>query len=344
MFSAFDREEIDNSLIVDTTQNLPLGLAEGKMGLCIYFFCIGRMENNPQYIQSAEKLLRDIFNNIKNVNTIDLEEGLSGIGLGIHFLIKNGYVEGDINDVLENVDDVVFRHLNYSSYWNNNVDILFLIKVLFYLYVRIKELKVDSESRQILEETAIEVLNRAYQEINPSFFRESLNYTVNYPLPLFLFAISGLGSLHFYNYRIVKIIEELAPQILSVYPALHSNKLFLAAGMKSARKLCNVAGWSKHIDLLVEGIDFNKILEEEIGNRNIYFKDGFASILFLVNILDNLLPQKRKSVYESQVRERIESSGAWELFRTNLEYKNKHVGLFSGVPGCILSLNYALLK
>ena len=50
-------------------------------------------------------MLKDLSPN----HSIAVEDGLAGIGLGVTYLIKNGFVEGDINELLEEIDNEIYR-------------------------------------------------------------------------------------------------------------------------------------------------------------------------------------------------------------------------------------------
>lgn len=58
---------------------MPLGLAHGKMGICIYFFVLSRYEENKEYKSVADKILDEIFERISEIQSIDVKNGLSGV-------------------------------------------------------------------------------------------------------------------------------------------------------------------------------------------------------------------------------------------------------------------------
>lgn len=73
--------------------NIPLGLQNGKMGLCIYYYILYRYFGSKSDKVNAENLLNDIITNVYTIkNNIDLKDGIAGIGLGITFLVKHKYI------------------------------------------------------------------------------------------------------------------------------------------------------------------------------------------------------------------------------------------------------------
>ena len=60
-----------------------LGLFGGKMGLCIYFYMLDYRESNKNFKVIAEKLLEQVISQLHTIKSIDIENGLAGIGLAI---------------------------------------------------------------------------------------------------------------------------------------------------------------------------------------------------------------------------------------------------------------------
>ncbi len=90
------------------------GLLNGKLGIALFFFQYSRLSNNNIYEELASTFIDEAFDSIETVNTIDFEKGLSGIGWGIEYLVQNGFVDGDSNEILKELDDVIFKGLPMS--------------------------------------------------------------------------------------------------------------------------------------------------------------------------------------------------------------------------------------
>lgn len=103
------------------------------MGLCVYFYHLGRIDNNKQYTKIAEKLIDEIFEEITSISAIGIKNGLFGIALGISYLIKNGYVKGNENEIIKDIDDEIFKQISFNRL-NDNISIL--IQILYYIYMR----------------------------------------------------------------------------------------------------------------------------------------------------------------------------------------------------------------
>lgn len=80
------------------------GLWDGKMGISIFFFLLSRHTGNRWYEEFAGELLDDICTNLSLHCPITFSNGLCGIGWAIEFLKKEGFIEGDTDDILEEFD------------------------------------------------------------------------------------------------------------------------------------------------------------------------------------------------------------------------------------------------
>ena len=330
-----------NKTLISSLNNptMPLGLAHGKMGICIYFFVLSRYEENKEYKSVAYKILDEIFERISDVQSIDVKNGLAGIGIGINYLIKNNYAKGDINRILEDIDDILFKNLSYPQYFTK-INSLSLIHTLYYLCLRLKSQKKGSENEYLYKELVIQTINILYDSLLSDFYEEPLSYNIDYNLPQLLFVLSEIYKLSFYNYRIIKIVEELRYKVLSIVPILQCNKLYLLWGMDVLNKFINDKYWKKHINLLKSQIDMEIILNYELRNKNIYFNDGITSLYYFSNSLSNYFSREESDIIGKQIVERINSSGVWNLLKDNLQYFESHTGLFNGFTGVSLLLQH----
>jgi hypothetical protein len=80
------------------------GLYHGKMGIVLFFAHCGRYSGNSLYGDFAGELLEDIYEDIHAGTPADFENGLCGIGWGIEYLLQNGFMEGDSDEVLSEID------------------------------------------------------------------------------------------------------------------------------------------------------------------------------------------------------------------------------------------------
>ena len=323
---------------LEKRDHLPLGLTNGRMGICIYFYYLNSIYNNNSYKELADRLIDEVFENVDLIKTIDVKNGLAGIGLGIDYLIKNNYVKGNVNIILSDVDDIIFKNLSYSKYYEK-IDSLSLTHILYYLSIRLENQIQDSKTEYLYKELVIDTVNNLYERLSSNFYEEPLAYNTDYLLPQLLFVLGKLYHFDFYNYRLNKIIEELSYKVLSIYPILHSNRLYLLWGMDYLNKQTKDEYWDKPISLLKDNIDLNHILSYELRNKNILFNDGLASICYFINKLTSYFDNKELELFRGQAISKIENSQLWMFLNDNQQYFEKYIGLYNGFPSAILTLH-----
>lgn len=300
-------ERLNNKLLSSLNDtNYPLGLADGKMGICIYFYVLSRQRQNAGYKAIAGKILDDIFQGIKEVASIDVKSGLSGVGLGIDYLIRNNYIKGDINTILKDIDHVVYRELSFNKY-SDKIDALALTQILYYLCVRLRNQKNNTENEYLFKELIIHTLNNIYGKIDADSLKEPLSYTLDYLLPQFLFVLSEIYWFNFYTLRLGKIIDELSYSLLSIIPKTHSFRLYLLWGMKALQQCINNKDWEKHMVLLRNELDVSAIMDE-MKHRNVFFHNGIASIYLLLKSLRDYYPSGTLNDYLDEMYQQMELS------------------------------------
>ncbi|MDR0835309.1 MAG: hypothetical protein LBN11_01850 [Tannerella sp.] len=96
-------------LILDASFTRDIGLYHGKMGIVLFFAHYGRYTGNSLYDDFAGELLDEIYEDIHAGTSIDFENGLCGIGWGIEYLLQNGFMEGDSDEVLSEIDQKIME-------------------------------------------------------------------------------------------------------------------------------------------------------------------------------------------------------------------------------------------
>src|SRR5690606_26303535 len=74
-----------------------------------------RQTGNQIYEDYAGELIDEIYEEITANTPVDFENGLAGIGWGIEFLVQNGFIEADTDEVLEEFDNRIFKELIYNT-------------------------------------------------------------------------------------------------------------------------------------------------------------------------------------------------------------------------------------
>lgn len=112
-------KNISDMLLLNGTLTDCPGLIHGKMGIAIFFFHYARYTENDLFEEYAIDLIEEIQNQIHLKFSTNYERGLSGIGIGIEYLAQNGFIDSDTDEILEDVDEKIYRTIMdepYSKY------------------------------------------------------------------------------------------------------------------------------------------------------------------------------------------------------------------------------------
>jgi hypothetical protein len=95
------------------------------MGIAIFFYQYARYTGNKVYEDYAGELIDEIYEEINNNTPVGFANGLMGIGWGIEYLVRNGYLEADTDEALAEIDNAVYRSSLHRPFLLDNGDDLF---------------------------------------------------------------------------------------------------------------------------------------------------------------------------------------------------------------------------
>lgn len=107
---------IANVLLLNASFIENLGLLNGKMGIAIFFYHYSRHSGNKIYEDHAGELVDEIYDEISKGTPVDFANGLTGIGWGIEYLVKNKFVHGITDEALSEIDTTVYRNSVYRPF------------------------------------------------------------------------------------------------------------------------------------------------------------------------------------------------------------------------------------
>lgn len=96
-------------LMLHSSYGANLGLMNGKMGIALFFYHLSRYTGRKIYDDFAGDLIDEIYAEIHNHYPSNFKDGLCGIAWGIEYLIQNHFVEADSNEILYDIDRMIFE-------------------------------------------------------------------------------------------------------------------------------------------------------------------------------------------------------------------------------------------
>jgi len=137
---------IEEKIINSIKQIEYLSLLKGDMGVCIFFYIMGRKEKNENFSTYGDALLNKIISQMKENLKLDIETGILGLALGIDYLVKYNYIKGDINEILYEVDCIVYQEICcIMKMKKDDIQQDNTLDVLLYFIMRYKGTKSSSQ-------------------------------------------------------------------------------------------------------------------------------------------------------------------------------------------------------
>ncbi len=118
------------------------------MGIAIFFYHYSRYTKNKIYEDYAGELIDEIYEEINTSTPVNFENGVTGIGWGIEYLVKNKFVQADTDEALVEIDNTVYKHRLNNPILINSGDDLFGYG--FYHVARILGHKIDDDDLNTL--------------------------------------------------------------------------------------------------------------------------------------------------------------------------------------------------
>ncbi|MFV0269565.1 MAG: lanthionine synthetase LanC family protein [Draconibacterium sp.] len=258
------RERLTNALLLNASFIDNLGLMHGKMGIAIFFFHLARETKNSIYEDYAGELIDEIYEEITSTVPIDFENGLVGIGWGIEYLVQNGFIDADTDEVLEEFDNRIFKKFIDQTPTELNL-LNGLIGIGAYFLKRIQNPQSNDENIQTLinKQTLIHLIdefdqrtqdisgliaepqaisNNIKQDQTEETTTNSLQTTGAKAPPHFdllwdysvlLWFLGELHQQNIFNFKVEKIIERLIAPLTNDTNLLkrHSSRLLLALAL-----------------------------------------------------------------------------------------------------------------
>lgn len=128
--------ELFSTVLLNCNVTPGLGIENGRMGCILFLASYARYKNENLYEELAGKLLDELYEKMTPDMAVTWKEGVCGIAFGIMWLLVHHLVEGEPNEILEEIDARIMerepeRIMDYS--WHNG-----LAGILYYVLYRLQ--------------------------------------------------------------------------------------------------------------------------------------------------------------------------------------------------------------
>ncbi len=338
-------QRIINVLLLNASFIDNLGLMHGKMGIAIYFFHLARETKNQIYEDYAGELIDEIYEEITINTPLDFENGLAGIGWGIEYLVQNGFIEADTNNVLEDFDS----RLQPSQDQFQEIGLLKgLIGLGTYYLKRIqKPASTDEEvstliNKQMLIHLIDELELRIENEGIMNLINGSDTFTLTWDYPVLIAFLTEVHQLNLFNFKVGRILQKTIDPLFQQtnLPKLQSKRLLLALAIEKIKN-CKIERWQdgsidELIQNLLNGIDREAISNELITN-SAFMQNGTSGIAWiykqLFKLTGNEYYQTEVFYWFAQNFESYETKQGYAGYNVAKEKEDEAFGILNGLAG-----------
>jgi glycosyltransferase involved in cell wall biosynthesis len=140
-----------------------IGIMNGKMGILILLYHYAKYSKNTFISRFADSLLEEITDDIPNYLSLNMSNGILGIGWGIEYLSQNTFITGDTNVILSDFDIKIMettpsRMYNYDLYYGFG-------GIVRYLLARLYSIKKNNKKNPFTPDFLREVFNKSKEII-----------------------------------------------------------------------------------------------------------------------------------------------------------------------------------
>lgn len=279
--------------IKNATKNISekeIGLFTGKVGTSIALYIIGKNINDRQLVEISDSLLEKVIADASDIGNLSIDRGLTGIGLAVIFLVSNGYVDGDLDDILGDIDVLLYKSLNNKNIKYGISCTSGLTGFLVYLVERLdhcKECRGINYQLNVFSLRSVinmleETLPRHFEEMTKDVYISLIN---NFPI-LFVYLGRAL-DLGVYNDKINNFIGYWSSYFMSYIPYYNVNKLYLAVALQYMNRTIANRHIDKYIQTLLFSIDMDELYKEiDVNIMNV--NEGFFFVEVLLYAVEKL--------------------------------------------------------
>lgn len=122
---------IANTVASNLNGTTDVSLFHGKMGTCMFLYSYARHSGITQYEQWADNLLDDIVRSDKSQMLANIADGYGGLGIGLCWLLQNGYAKGNPDLILQEIDYLLFDNIEMAAFSENAYNSLFFAPSIY---------------------------------------------------------------------------------------------------------------------------------------------------------------------------------------------------------------------
>ena len=270
-------------ILVDKNNIFKPGLFSGNMGLCFSLYLINKITHDEEFEMMADNLLDKVINSIITMKDSSFANGLCGIGWAINYLHMNKCIEGNIDDVLYNIDAIIYRKMhNHQEAINAD----FENGIIGYLTYIVFRLMNDSRKEENLQKQLNEATLRAIVDkielVIPNripMLSKDLYPTILWEFPILFYCLGKTLRLGIYKEKICSMYGEWSYLLTCILPYLNINRLAIANSLAYSNSVVRNQSIGSYIETLFYSVNYNSYIHEIRKDSVALCGDWFYAIL-----------------------------------------------------------------
>ena len=345
----FSRQQrITNTLLLNASFIDNLGLMHGKMGIVIYFFHLASETKSQMYEDYAEELIDEIYEEISIHTLCDFENGLAGIGWGIEYLVKKGFIDADTNVVLEEIDKQINHEITYHAPFDIGV-LNGISGYILYFISRLSYNEAGTVQFESIRKTLIDLLDMLKQRINTQnitvngdvLWNEPEQFDLTWDYPAVIWVLVELIEVGLCVAESELIISQLISPMLKEInlPKLQSHRLLIALALEKIKQVKPEIIPMFNAEKILVGIE-RDVIAKELADKSAFLRNGTMGIAIVFNILYKLTNNpslKEETEYWKKMGLEIpESDQGYAGFFVDRGHEKMIFGVLNGLLGLSL--------
>lgn len=176
-----------------------------KIRRTLTLFQTYRDTRDEAYNLQAEAMLDELIENCNDNTPLTYSNGLCGIGVAIEYLLQHSFIEGDADEILSEIDQMVISAINNRPHLDTGIA-NGLLGLAYYLYERLCY-RTESETpvALLLKEHTIYLIDWIEDTLRQPFLPK--DYYEYY------FILVLLHQLNIFNAKVIKLLEQCDKEI-----------------------------------------------------------------------------------------------------------------------------------
>lgn len=269
--------------LINKNNNLKPSFFTGNMGLCFSLYLINKINIDKDIEMMADNLLDKTINSIITMKDTSFTNGLCGIGWAINYLHMNKCIAGNIDDVLYNIDAIIYKKMHnhqetiYDDFGNG------LIGYLTYIVFRLMNdnQKEENLQKQLNEATLRAVVDKI-ELVMPnriSMLSKDLYPSLLWEFPILFYCLGKAAKLGLYKEKICRMYGEWSYLLTCIFPYLNINRLAIANSLAYSNSVIRNQSIDSYIDTLFYSVNFEAYIHEIRKDSVVLCGDWFYAIL-----------------------------------------------------------------